>query len=259
MKTAHTVLYMKKHIQTYASYPAMDINQLYERGVDLEVEGVCYIEIHRGPAAYILGPPPSRGRDIELEDIIRTKFIPAICERSTPNDELRDLLALPCRLGGLGIPNPTCTASNEYSASKAITTPIARLILSHEGSYKYETHFDQLSAVALNRKTKRHRSSSHVNELQSSLPPELQKAMDLSQEKGASNWLTVLPVEEFGFFLHKGAFRDALALRYGWPLYNTPSTCSYGSHFTVEHALSCPKGGYPSIDITKSGTSLPTS
>ena len=26
------------------------------------------IEMHRGPAAYILGPPPSRGRDLELED-----------------------------------------------------------------------------------------------------------------------------------------------------------------------------------------------
>ena len=25
-----------------------------------------YIEMHRGPAAYVLGPPPSRGRD-ELE------------------------------------------------------------------------------------------------------------------------------------------------------------------------------------------------
>ena len=33
-------------------------HQLYERGVDLEVEGVRYIEIHRGPAAYVLGPPP---------------------------------------------------------------------------------------------------------------------------------------------------------------------------------------------------------
>ena len=63
MKVAHTVLYMKKHTQTYASYPAM----LYERGVDLEVEGVCYIEMHFGPAAYVLGPPPSRGRDLELE------------------------------------------------------------------------------------------------------------------------------------------------------------------------------------------------
>ena len=57
---------MKKHTQTYASYPAMDIS-CYERGVDLEVEGVRYIEMHRGPAAYVLGPPPSRGRYLELE------------------------------------------------------------------------------------------------------------------------------------------------------------------------------------------------
>ena len=26
-----------------------------------------YIEMHFGPAAYVLGPPPSRGRDHELE------------------------------------------------------------------------------------------------------------------------------------------------------------------------------------------------
>ena len=62
MKAAHTVLYMKKHTQTYASYPAMDISCM----------SVRYIEMHRGPAAYVqtvlgLGPPPSRGRDLELE------------------------------------------------------------------------------------------------------------------------------------------------------------------------------------------------
>ncbi|XP_064404503.1 uncharacterized protein LOC135349822, partial [Halichondria panicea] len=69
----------------------------------------------------------------------------------------------------------------------------------------------------------------------------------LSQEKGASNWLTVLPVEEFGLALHKGAFRDALALQYGWQPNGTPITCACGTNFTVEHALSCAKGGYPSI------------
>ena len=26
-----------------------------------------YIEMYRGPAAYVLAPPPSRGRDLELE------------------------------------------------------------------------------------------------------------------------------------------------------------------------------------------------
>ena len=68
MKAAHTVLYMKKHTQTYASYPAMDISCMsVVLPCSLEVEGVRYIEIHRGPAAYALGPPPSRSRDLELE------------------------------------------------------------------------------------------------------------------------------------------------------------------------------------------------
>ena len=44
-----------------------DGHQLYERGVDLEVEGVRYIEMHRVPAVYVLGPPPSRSKDLELE------------------------------------------------------------------------------------------------------------------------------------------------------------------------------------------------
>ena len=61
MKVAHTVLYTKVRFISYNGH------QLYERGVHLEVEGVRYIEMHRGPAAYVLGPPPSMGRDLELE------------------------------------------------------------------------------------------------------------------------------------------------------------------------------------------------
>ena len=33
MKAAHNVLYMKKHTQTYASYPVMDISCMPSRGV----------------------------------------------------------------------------------------------------------------------------------------------------------------------------------------------------------------------------------
>ena len=68
MKAAHNVLYMKKH--TNVRFISCDGHQLYdfkERGVDLEVEGVRYIEMHRGPAANVLDPPPSRGGDLELE------------------------------------------------------------------------------------------------------------------------------------------------------------------------------------------------
>ena len=71
--------------------------------------------------------------------------------------------------------------------------------------------------------------------------------MTLAQEKGASSWLTTLPINEFGFALHKGAFRDALALRYGWLPLHAPTTCACGNSFTMEHILSCPKGRFPSI------------
>ena len=43
-------------------------HQLYAfkwRGVDLEVEGVRYIEMHR--VLHTFGPPPSRGGDLNLE------------------------------------------------------------------------------------------------------------------------------------------------------------------------------------------------
>ena len=71
--------------------------------------------------------------------------------------------------------------------------------------------------------------------------------MDLAQEKRASSWLSALPHEEFGFTLHKGAFVDALELRYGWQLSNAPISCACSASFTVEHALSCPKGGFPTL------------
>ena len=80
-----------------------------------------------------------------------------------------------------------------------------------------------------------------------SLPQSLKRPLELAQERGASSWLTSLPIEEFGFTLHKGAFHDAIALRYDWPPPRTPVSCDCGSKFSLEHALSCPKGGFPSL------------
>ena len=56
-----------------------------------------------------------------------------------------------------------------------------------------------------------------------------------------------LPLSELSFTLHKGAFRDAIKLRYGWQLPCLPSHCTCGKKFTVEHAFRCPCGGFPSL------------
>ena len=58
---------------------------------------------------------------------------------------------------------------------------------------------------------------------------------------------STLPIREHGFALHKGAFRDALALRYGWIPKEIPVECTCGKSFTVEHALSCTRGGFPTL------------
>ena len=64
---------------------------------------------------------------------------------------------------------------------------------------------------------------------------------------GASTWLTALPIKEHGFDLHKGAFRDALCLRYNLQPPHLPTKCVCGKPFTVDHALCCPTGGLPTL------------
>ena len=59
--------------------------------------------------------------------------------------------------------------------------------------------------------------------------------------------ITAIPVDEHGFTLHKAAFRDSLSLRYGWPFNNSPSHCSCGQPFSVEHALTCKTEGFPAV------------
>ena len=50
-----------------------------------------------------------------------------------------------------------------------------------------------------------------------------------------------------GFALHKSAFRDGLLLRYHWTPLACPTSCACGHDFTIDHCISCPKGGFPSL------------
>ena len=78
-------------------------------------------------------------------------------------------------------------------------------------------------------------------------PESMQRSMTVSSEKGSSNWLSSLPISEYGFALHKSVFRDAICLHYGWIPKNLPTYCVCGKKLTTEHAFSCTCGGYPSI------------
>jgi len=79
------------------------------------------------------------------------------------------------------------------------------------------------------------------------LSPSIQCCVNLAKEFGSSSWLTILPIQEHGFHLHKGDFRDALSLWYGLLPLNTTKTCHCGTSFSVDHAMVCPFGSFPTI------------
>ena len=75
------------------------------------------------------------------------------------------------------------------------------------------------------------------------LPDNTQRAVDLACEKGASNWLAVIPLKDMDFDLNKREFRDSARLRYDWSIPDNPSVCVCGSIITVDHARICQQIG----------------
>ena len=183
---------------------------------------------------------------LPLEKAVRQVFIPALTGRAAPGDLERELLSLPPRLGGLGLVNPVTTADSEHQASLHLTSALVCL-LAQQGSVMDTNRVPRQLAKKDLKRLKQQQEKQRAAELREKLPPTLQRATDLASEKGASAWLTALPLAVHGFDLPKGSFRDALCLRYGWQLHHLPSQCVCGKDFNQDHALSCPTGGLPTI------------
>lgn len=181
-----------------------------------------------------------------VEDIVRNTLLPAITGRVSVGDIERDLLGLPARLGGLALPNPVEVAPLNHDDSRRVTRPLVSAIAQQElgsGPDDTVTALQQEASAEVRRaRAERHRQRAAA--VYEQLPPRTQRAMVLAQEKGSSTWLTTLPLDDYGFALTKSDFRDALCLRYGWEPARLPAICACGQRFDVEHALSCPRGGF---------------
>ena len=81
-------------------------------------------------------------------------------------------------------------------------------------------------------------------DIRSRMTKEQIRGNDVAQMKGASAWLTSLPLKEEGFVLNKREFFDALYLRYRWDLKRLPINCACNKKFDMDHAMNCNTGGY---------------
>ena len=134
---------------------------------------------------------------------------------------MRDVLALPTRLGGLGITKITQNSDYMFQASERITAPLVDLIVNQD----LQNNVDVGKILSTIKQENRQRQHDRADGTYERLDPQLKRCIDLAVEKGSSSWLNTLPIAEHGFHLHKGEFRDALCLRHGWSLKNVPQSC----------------------------------
>ena len=102
-----------------------------------------------------------------LEESIRSRFIPAITGRDPLNNLIRDLLALPTHLGGMGLVSPTTLASAEYNASLCVAEPLKNAILEQDGLYSsqcWKAQMDAKKAVHNENRERTHNSSSALRQ-----------------------------------------------------------------------------------------------
>ena len=141
-----------------------------------------------------------------LEGAIRLHLIPALTGRESISDIERDLFSLPTRLGGLGIIKSMEIAALEFSSSQKITAPLAALVLLQQPEISLETMHDQQQAKAEVRQIRRQQYTDRATELKTKLPRHLCRAVELGSEKGASSWLSALPLKSMDSHSIRGHF-----------------------------------------------------
>ena len=180
---------------------------------------------------------------VPLEEAIREKLIPAILGRKVTNIE-RTIISLPVRMGGLGIQNPVQTSDIEFHNSSQVTQNLTQLIMNQETNFE---NYDEAEVAAVISRMKTEKEESFVSQLDEVLnlvDHKLKRCIELAGEKGAGAWLTALPLESIGYTLNRQEFRDAICLRYGWKIPNTPLYCGCKTKNSIDHTLNCKLGGY---------------
>ncbi len=185
-----------------------------------------------------------------IDETIDNMFIPAITEGHHCSERDRRLLALPVRLGGMGIPIFTELCDIQYTVSRNKTEQLRTKIQAQEQEY----NIDYIKQKEIEDKIQKERKAYEKHELEEvrkQMSKEEIRANDIAQMKGSSAWLNALPLKDEGYSLNKREFFDAVTLRYRWDVKRLPNHCVCSSKskstkkiFDANHAMDCKTGGF---------------
>ena len=157
------------------------------------------------------------------------------------------MAALSPKNGGLGIADPSSLSDSEYTFSTTINRSLIDAIVENScDTYNPNTESiskakQQCKAIKIkNEEQRKFKLLSEGNK-------ELGRQIALLSEKGASSWISTLPLKECGFVLSKQQFQDAIRIRYNIPLDGISQECACGKTNSIDHSLICKLGGYVSL------------
>jgi len=160
----------------------------------------------------------------ELERLLASRFLLALFGVEVSVVE-HDLLALPLRLGGLGVSNPISSASYFYDSSICSIVVLVKSLVSAM-LFELDAHLEAVSfAKADHRKLIDSVFNEQFDRLLPSFDSTQRHAILRAGDSNTSLWLSVLPLERSQFDLSAQEFRDGLALHYRKPLLCLSAAC----------------------------------
>ena len=165
----------------------------------------CYTKGVQNKLSFLTRTTPEAFKKMdEIEKNVRQQLLPSITGKNHITDEDRNLFALPLRMGELDLLSNT-DFSKIYEWSRAICDPL-------ENS---DTEIAETEQTLINRNIKTEKQNitlSKKAKIMENCSSEKKLTINLASQKGASNWLSMLPLKKYNFSLNKSEFKDGLHL-----------------------------------------------
>jgi len=177
-----------------------------------------------------------------LERAIRSKFIPALLGLTEIDGKFRELLTHSVTKGGLALRNPVDTAAYVHVASKEATLHLTQSLIDDSVDFDIRTHLAAARAAGQAARSGRlGREQRHLDARAKDVPADGRRD---KRNSASGVWLTVVPSRLNGSGISAEEWRDNVRLRYNLQPIDMPDRCDgCNCQLTVEHALSCKKGG----------------
>ena len=128
---------------------------------------------------------------------------------------------------GMGTSSPVTMLATQFDRSSKSCQPLLDIICGKTENI-LAARVEQQNIKHSLHQCHRRKLVDEATAIHNALPNELRPCNTSAQEKGVSAWFTALSIAQLSFALNKGEFRDAVPMRYNWPLQRVPENCACG-------------------------------